>query len=182
MRPLVFVTGNSNKAKEIEYQLGMAVEQYAMDLYEIQSLDLREILEAKARTAYAHIQRPVIVDDASVVFTELNGLPGPLVKWFVNSIGNEGLCRLADLTSTRKAVAEVGIGYCDGNAFEAFLATKNGVIAQEPKGSNGYGWDAIFIQEGYDVTRGELDANGYQAASIRRPALEALKTYLTERT
>ncbi|MEX0917551.1 MAG: non-canonical purine NTP pyrophosphatase [Candidatus Paceibacterota bacterium] len=175
---LTFVTGNAGKAKEIEEQLRMPVEQHALDLHEIQSLDLREILEAKARAAFARLQRPVIVDDASVIFTELNGLPGPLIKWFINSIGNDGLCRLADLTKGRTAIAEVGIGYCDVSNFEAFIATKNGTIATEPRGTNGYGWDPIFVQEGYTVTRGELNDEEYKDASIRHSALEALKTYL----
>jgi non-canonical purine NTP pyrophosphatase (RdgB/HAM1 family) len=178
MEGVVFVTGNPDKAKELEMQLGTPVEQHALDLYEVQSLDLREILEAKAREAYKHIQKPVIVDDASVVFTELNGLPGPLVKWFMKSIGNEGLCRLADLTKNRTAVAEVGIGYCNGEHFEAFIVRKNGVISKEPRGTNGYGWDAVFIQEGYDVTRAELDDEEYRGASIRKPALDALRSYL----
>jgi non-canonical purine NTP pyrophosphatase (RdgB/HAM1 family) len=178
MKELVFVTGNADKVQEIKEQLRIPVEHYSLDLYEIQSLDLREVLEAKAREAYRHVQRPVIVDDVSVIFTELGGLPGPLVKWFTRALSNEQICRLADLTKTREAIAEVGIGYCDGENFEAFIVKKRGRIPDAPRGTNGYGWDPIFIQEGYSVTRAELDDAEYEKASIRQPALDALKSYL----
>jgi len=182
MDPLIFVTGNTDKAKEIENQLGIPVESHALDLHEIQSLDLREVLEAKAREAYRHLNRPVIVDDASLTFSELGGLPGPLIKWFVKSMGNDGLCRLADMTNVREAVALVGIGYCNGETFEAFISEKCGRISEKPRGTNGYGWDAVFIQEGYEVTRAELNDDEYREASIRQPALDALKVFLRTRT
>ena len=176
---LVLVTGNANKAKQYELILGSPIEAVALDIDEIQSLDLKIILEAKARAAYSELKRPLIVDDVSYEIQELKGLPGPLVKWFVETIGPEGLCRLADQTKDRKVVARVGIGYCDQNGFQSFIGEASGVVPQHAAGTGGFGWDAAMIQDGWEVTHAELSDEEYHKASIRKIALDALKTYLT---
>ncbi len=176
-KPLTVVTGNVNKIAIIERELGLPVVQQAIDIDEIQSLNLREVLEAKAREAYRKVQNPLIVQDTSLIFSDLNGLPGPFIRWF-EELGLDGLCRLADLGSTRKAVVEIGVGYCNGDIFEAFIATTNGKITSEPKGSNGFGWDAIFVQDGQDRTRAELTEEEYERTSIYREPLQALRGYL----
>ena len=113
-----------------------------------------------------------------MVIDELKGLPGPLIKWFLDTIGTEGVCRMADMTTTRRATAQVGIGYCDGNGFQAFIGESKGHIADRPAGTRGFGWDSTFIQDGWDNTRAELSENDYAKASIRKIALDALKSYL----
>ena len=142
---------------------------------------MRDVIEAKARAAYALIQTPVLVDDASLSIDDLGGLPGALVRWFITAIGNEGLCRLADQSETRKATARVAIGYYDGKEFVAFVEEVHGTISTHPEGEGGYGWDAIFIHNGHTVTRSSLSPEEYDKASIRRPALESLHTYLQSR-
>lgn len=178
---LVLVSGNAHKAKQYEEILGAPIETVALDLYEIQSLDLKEILEAKARLAYSTLKRPLIVDDVSVEIEELNGLPGPLIKWFLKTIDREGVCRLADMTKTRRAVARVGIGYIDEHGFQAFIGEGQGRIAERPAGTRGFGWDPVFVQDGWDVTRAELSDTEYENASIRKIAIDALKSYLQSR-
>jgi non-canonical purine NTP pyrophosphatase (RdgB/HAM1 family) len=150
---LTLVTGNTQKAKQFEQILGYTLKSAALEIPEIQSLDVREILEAKAREAYRQLQTPLIVDDVSLVIDELKGLPGPLIKWFLTTIGPEGICRLADTTHTRRATALVGIGYCDENGFQAFVGEGRGRIADTPAGSGGFGWDSTLIQDGWNVTR-----------------------------
>jgi len=178
---ITFVTGNKGKADEISRQTSLPIQATALDLHEIQSLDVREVIEAKAREAYKHIGSPVLVDDASLSINDLGGLPGALVRWFIKGIGNEGICRFADQSATREAVATVAIGYFDGNEFTAFVEEVPGVISRHPGGQGGYGWDAIFIQEGYEVTRASLSLEDYDRASIRRPALESLRLFLEKK-
>ena len=175
---ITFVTGNPGKAAEIGRQLDMPVAHAALDLYEAQSLDIKEIIEAKAREAYRLVGSPILVDDASVTIDNCGGLPGPLIKWFIKGIGNEGICRFADRSESRSATATVALGYFDGKDFVAFINEVSGIISDSPRGSGGYGWDEIFIQVGYSVTRSELSPEDYDKASIRRPALDSLKTYL----
>ena len=178
---ITFVTGNKGKAEEITRQTSLPIQTAALDLYEVQSLDVREVIEAKAREAYKIIGTPVLVDDASLSIDELGGLPGALVRWFLQGVGAEGICRFADQSPTRKATASVAIGYFDGTDFVPFISEVRGTISDHPRGTNGYGWDVVFIQEGYDVTRGELSKEEYDKVSIRRPALQSLAAYLESR-
>lgn len=175
---ITFVTSNQGKADEIGRQTNLPIRAMALDVHEIQSLDVREVIEAKAREAYSLIGSPVLVDDASLSIDELGGLPGALVRWFIKGVGNEGLCRFADQSESRKATATVAIGYYDGNEFVAFIEEVQGTISKHPEGEGGYGWDAVFIQEGHEVTRSSLSPDEYDKASIRRPALDSLKAYL----
>ena len=175
---LTLVTGNKDKANQFAKILGYPLETVALDIPEIQSLDLTEILEAKASAAYRQLQVPLIVDDVSLTIDELNGLPGPLIKWFLTSVGAEGVCRLADMTKARRATAQVGIGYYDQNGFRAFIGEGRGHVANHPAGTGGFGWDSTLIQDGWDVTRAELNEEEYLKASIRKIALDSLKSYL----
>lgn len=175
---LTLVTGNTDKATQFAKILGYPLNTVALELDEIQSLELKEVLEAKAREAFRQLQTPLIVDDTALIIDELGGLPGPLIKWFVTTIGPEGICRMADMTKTRRATALVGIGYCDQHGFKAFIGEGRGRIAEKPAGAGGFGWDSTMIQDGWDVTRAELTEDEYQKASIRKIPLDALKLYL----
>lgn len=175
---LTFVTGNDKKRAYYEEVLGEPLNAVALELDEIQSLSLEAVLEAKARAAYAALHVPLFVDDVSFVIDELNGLPGPFVRWFIDALEPEGVCRLADITKTRTAVTYIGIGYCDERGFKAFIAEQKGRVAEHPQGTGGFGWDSIMIQDGYGVTRAELNKEEYERASIRKKALNELKSYL----
>lgn len=179
---LTIVTSNTKKAEQIGFFLGIPVKTVTLDIDEIQSLNLLKVLEAKARSAYAELKVPLIVDDVSLDVDELKGLPGPLVRWFLDTVGPEGLCRLADQTQTRAATATVGIGYINANGFKAFTGSKRGKIADHPAGDGGFGWDSVFIQEGFELTRAALTPLEYEHASIRKIPLDALKSYLSSYT
>lgn len=179
---LTVVTGNKDKAAQIETLLGIPTRAETLELDEIQSLDLVRVLEEKAKAAFLKLKVPLIVDDVSVSIDELKGLPGPFVRWFLDTIGPEGLCRFADQTKTRTAVATVGIGYIDQSGFKPFIASKAGKIADHPSGEGGFGWDSVFIQEGFELTRAALTPLEYEHASIRKVALDQLKEYLASYT
>lgn len=100
---LTFITGNPAKAEQLSGHLEFPVEHKKLDIPEVQSLDLKEIAEYKAREAYQQVQRPVLVEDTSLIFNALGNLPGPLIKWFLEELDNEGLCRLLDNYRDRSA-------------------------------------------------------------------------------
>ena len=91
---LTFVTGNAAKAEQLRWHLPIPLHHQAVDLPEIQSLSLEEVVGHKAREAYKVIGSPVLVEDTALSFEALKGLPGPLIKWFLQELGNDGLCRL----------------------------------------------------------------------------------------
>lgn len=177
-KSLIFITGNAAKAAQLAMHLDFPVEHKKIDLVEIQSLDLDEIIGYKAKEAYSRIKKPVLVEDTSLKFSALNNLPGPLVKWFMNGIGNKGLCKLLDGYNDRTAEAEVCFGLYDGNSLKTFRNTVKGSIAIEPAGKTGFGWDPIFIPAGRSKTWGEMDMEEQMQTSVRRGALKKLEAFL----
>ena len=157
MKQVTFITGNQSKADYLQRLLGVVVEHRKIDLDEIQSLNLKEIVERKVKQAYEVTQSPVIVEDVSLEFNALNSLPGPFIKYYVEYAGLEKTCRMLDSFSDKSAIAKCVFGYYDGNKIELFEGMLEGQISKEPVGNNGYGWDQIFIPDGYGGrTRAEL--------------------------
>lgn len=152
----VFITGNQGKADYLSRQLGVTLAHRKIDLLEIQSTDLHEIVAHKLKQAYDICKQPVLVEDVSLVFNALGDLPGPYIKWFVEHAGDEACCRLLDGFDDRSAVIRCTFGYYDGKNMTFFDSELRGSIADEPRGSNGFGFDRIFINEGYDITRAEM--------------------------
>src|SRR3989344_5414775 len=94
MQKLTFITGNAGKAKYLADYFHLPVDHVKLDLHEIQSLDLKEVVEDKARRAFEIVKSPVLVEDVSLIFNGLKKLPGPLIKWFLETLENDGLCKL----------------------------------------------------------------------------------------
>eukprot|EP01083_Nonionella_stella_P312377 1117010_1 len=109
---LVFVTGNKNKAKEVAQILGneISVQQRKIDLPELQGEPL-EISAEKCRLAAKAIQGPVIVEDTSLCFNALGGLPGPYIKWFLGKTGHDGLNNLLAAYEDKSAYAQCVFAY-----------------------------------------------------------------------
>lgn len=177
-KTLTFITGNAAKAEQLGRHLELPVRHQKIDLEEIQSLDLRKIVDHKSREAYKQVGGPVLVEDVSLTFSALNRLPGPLIKWFLTDLGNEGLCRLLDGYNDRTAIAEVCFGYFNGKEVEYFDGKMQGSIAESPRGERGFGWDPIFIPAGQDKTWGEMTPEEQKDHSMRRIALKKLESFL----
>lgn len=79
---LLFITGNKGKFEEVKAALSF-VEQFNVDLPEIQEIDSRKIIKFKLLEALRHKNAGFIVEDTSLHLDCLNGLPGPLIRWFL---------------------------------------------------------------------------------------------------
>lgn len=79
---------------------------------------------------------------------------------------------------TRKATARCVFGYFDGQDLKLFEGELDGEIATTPSGENGYGWDKIFIPQGYTVTRASLEENDDQKTYLQIKPFEKLKEFL----
>ena len=154
--PFVFVTGNTNKVKEAERILGGEVRSFAVDLPEVQSLDLFEILRAKAAAAYEGLGVPVVVEDVSFELHALNGFPGPLVKWMLEALGAEGLARVGINLGDPRARAICGLAYHDGNRIHIVEGRSDGTLVVPRRGEHGFGWDPVFQPDGSTFTYAEL--------------------------
>lgn len=178
MKNLTFITGNAGKAKYLSDYFHLPVDHVKLDLHEIQSLNLKKIVEDKAKRAYEITKSPTLVEDVSLTFLALKALPGPLIKWFLETLGNEGLCRLLDNFDNRNAFAEVEFAICDGAGVHTFSGSINGTISKSPRGEMGFGWDPIFIPKGYSKTWAEMTDDEKRATSMRKIALEKMSAFL----
>lgn len=178
MKTITFITGNQAKFNQLSRHLNFPLRHKQLDLAEIQSLDVKKIVEHKAQQAYSILHEPVIVEDTSLTFNALGKLPGTLVKWFFEELGNEGLCRLLDQYKNRSAVAIVTFGIYDGKKLKIISNSINGGIAKSPRGKNEFGWDPIFIPKGYNITWAEMSDEEQKNSSLRLPAVRKLDRYL----
>ncbi len=176
---LVFVTSNDGKLREAEAVLGRSLDHHALDLPEIQSLDLEEVVRGKAASAWEELGRPVLVEDTGLELAGLGGFPGPLVRWLLTSVGPEGICRIAHCFSNPRATARCLICATDGTAEVFGEGVVDGLIAEAPRGPGGFGWDSAFIPSGSDGrTYGEMSEEEKNLISHRRKAFIALRDAL----
>ncbi len=171
---MIFVTGNKNKVKEFENILNVKIKQADFNLEEIQAVEAGKVVEHKTREAFERAGEPVITEDTALYFNAWNGLPGALAKFFGDKLGWQGLADL--LGEDRGAAAETVIGFFDGKKYISFSGRIKGFIAKKASGNKGFGWDAIFIPDGFDKTFSEMeDKNSF---SMRRKSLDKFKKFL----
>lgn len=178
MNGVVYVTGNPHKAAYFAKMVGMDIPHMSFDVDEIQSIDLREVVEHKARQAYELAKCPVIVEDTKLSFNAMGRLPGPFIKWFLEELGPAGLCLMLKGYTDRTAIAGAAIAYYDGVTLEIFERELFGSIALEPKGDSGFGWNRIFIPEGADRTLGEMEDSEFRKHYAKVKPFDALADFL----
>lgn len=176
---ITFITGNSGKRDQVKRYLNFQFETLDLDLPEIQSLDLHEIVENKARAAYKMVQKAVLVEDTSLVFDSMGALPGPLIKWFLKEIGNDGLIKLSSLNKSKKATAHIAFGLFDGVELHFFDGKLKGSISKTARGKNSFGWDPIFIPDGYKKTLAEMTKEELDEVSPRKKALKKMEGFIS---
>lgn len=175
---LTFITGNANKARLVAAWLQHDIPHQKLDLDEIQSSDVRTVTGHKAKQAYESIKTPVLVEDCALVFHAIAPMPGPFIKWFEDEVGNEKICRMLDGFEDRSASARLNYCLHDGQEAHFFEGEMHGKIADHPRGDGGFGFDTIFINEGYEITRAEMNEADYKTTSYRRKGLDALAEFL----
>ncbi|HSX18581.1 MAG TPA: non-canonical purine NTP pyrophosphatase [Candidatus Saccharimonadales bacterium] len=174
---LVVVSSNPGKVREINQILGTNHQAKNLDIAEIQSLDLDEVITAKAKAAYDKVKKPVLVTDVSLEIEALGGLPGPFVKFFLETIGEEGTVKLIKGKNT-KTKATDAIAIYDGKSLKIFKGEVTGHLIPKKRGKNGFGFDYIFVPDGYSKTYSQLTPEQKNKVSHRAKALQKLKAFL----
>ncbi len=178
----VFVTTNEHKRREVERILGVELEGAAPDVPEIQALDFAEVAARKARDAYEALgapPHPVIVEDSGLVIGVWNGLPGALTRWFLSSVGNEGILGML-CGEDRRARAVCAVAVADGRGeVRVFQGEVRGEISPEPRGEGGFGWDPIFIPESGGLTYAQM-GDAKHEDSHRARAFRQVRGWLEE--
>ncbi len=170
----VLVSGNRGKIAEARRLTGLDLEAVELDLPEIQSLDLLEVLAAKGEEAWRRLGRPLVVEEAGLGLAAMNGFPGPLVKWMLEAVGAEGLARTALALENTDATATCALLYRDAHRTLVAEGKTAGTLLLPPRGPHGFGWDPVFLPEGETRTFGELTGAEKDSVSHRGRAWRAL--------
>eukprot|EP00767_Chilomastix_cuspidata_P001154 gnl/Chilomastix_cuspidata/1358.p1 GENE.gnl/Chilomastix_cuspidata/1358~~gnl/Chilomastix_cuspidata/1358.p1 ORF type:complete len:198 (+),score=77.97 gnl/Chilomastix_cuspidata/1358:95-688(+) len=182
--PVCFITGNANKLREVREIVPPHIELISHEikgLVEIQGTPEKVII-AKAKEAARLHKGPVIIEDTSLLYDCLGGLPGPYIKYFVKNLGPEGLYRLASGFDERGATVQCLFAYCEPGCEPTLFAgrTRGEIVA--PRGAGGFGFDPVFqplAAEGGDGrTFAEMDAATKNALSHRGKAVRLLAAFL----
>lgn len=165
---ITFVTQNKNKLADAQKLLNKyEIKNINFEVPEIQSMDTKEIVEYKIKYAYEKVQKPCFVMDASLFLDCLNSFPGPFIKWyFEKSVGAEKTCEIAKLFNEFGCKWTTVLGYYDGENTHFIEETVKGKIPTEPRGTNGYHWDVIFIPEGATRTFAEMNFEEKQSYAV----------------
>ncbi len=178
-----FATGNKHKVLEAVAVLApydIALEHYPLERVEIQADDPAEI------AAYSLTQvddpRPMCVEDAGVAIDRWEGFPGPYSSYILERLGNPGILKLMEGEANRKAHYVSAVAYRDElGEIHKFYGYVHGEIANSIRGSNGFGYDPIFIPvEGNGSTFGEMAPEAKNAISHRARAFRALAEWIAK--
>jgi len=178
---LTLVSGNPAKAREVERILEIKLETQKIDLDEIQELDLEKVAMHKLIQAYEIVKDPVIVDDVSFEVKAWNGFPGPLIKWLLKASGGDNatvMLKMLEGVEDRRVTAKLAVGFHDGKTARVFIGEVSGTVSTEISGENGFGWDPVFIPDGWDITFAQMDPSEKDKISHRGQALKKLSDFL----
>lgn len=144
---------------------------------------LIENAKIKCEAAYKLSKIPCIADDTGLFVNSLEGEPGVYSARYAgfNSSDSENREKLLDNLNgitDRKAFFKTIIYFTDGLNNYDFEGICNGKIGYSEKGNNGFGYDSIFVPEGYDKTFAELSSEVKNRISHRAIATNKFSTFL----
>ena len=127
------------------------------------------------------------MEDTSLCFNALQGLPGPYIKWFLDKCGHDGLNKMLAGFEDKSAYALCVFSYMDESMEEpvTFRGETHGKIVTA-RGPCNFGWDPIFQPKETDGDKGvetyaEMSKDFKNSISHRFRSLDKLRTYLTEK-
>ena len=123
-----------------------------VDLPEIQEVNTEGIAKEKALLAAQLAGGPALIEDTSLKFHALGGMPGPYIKWFQERLKSEGLWRILTAYEDKSATAVCTLAFCTAPHADPVLFTGSveGTIVEPIKG-RGFGWDSIFVPDGEEL-------------------------------
>lgn len=190
---ICFATNNANKLKEIREILGEGFQIVSLkDIgCEEELPETHETLEEnsleKAEYVYKRYQLPVFADDTGLEVNALNGAPGVYSARYAGAERsadanmNKLLAALSEEAS-REARFRTIITYLDDTGVYQFEGEVKGQITRELKGEGGFGYDPVFVPNGYTQTFGEMPSEEKNKISHRVRSVEKLVEFLKSRT
>lgn len=178
---LEIATTNEKKLKEYNRILSpLKVVGKKLKIDEVQSLDPIEVVSKKAIQAWEKNKyNPILVEDVSMDIKGLSDLPGTLITFFAEDPQlRDDICKNWLQNKDRRATVRALIALYDGKEVHIREGVISGIIAEEPRGGNSFGFDDIFIpdgQKGKSLTFAEMSDKQKDSFSHRKRAIEDLK-------
>lgn len=190
MKQVMIATGNLGKAKEFKHLFdGYGIEVKTLldfpdypDIPETGSTFI-ENATIKATTAAKDLKLPVIADDSGLSIDALNGAPGIYSARYAGEDKVDANNRKKVLSEMRD-VAEADrtatfhtylvVANADGEVVNSYHGTLNGLILDEERGENGFGYDPIFFLPEENMTTAEMSADKKDSLSHRGNAIRLL--------
>ncbi|MBP9781290.1 RdgB/HAM1 family non-canonical purine NTP pyrophosphatase [Candidatus Woesebacteria bacterium] len=189
---LLVASTNQGKLTEIRTILGnlgieiinlAAFPQIDVSVIEETGTTFSENAALKAKHYASITQLPTIAEDSGLIITALNGEPGlQSARWFPGSDEARSQAILSRMKTISNRSAFFHCSVCLYHPLtqvkQIFDGEVEGAIAQESRGEDGFGYDPIFIPNGYSESFAELGISVKNSLSHRHKALELVKVYL----
>ena len=191
MKKIVFASQNKGKVKEVVQILN------GLDIEIISLADMNEQFEIiedgdsfeanaliKAKQVYNKFKLPTIADDSGLVVEQLNGAPGIYSARYAGEDANDEannkklLDELKNYPEPHIAKFICAAVYYDGEELHTAMGEVNGRIIDDEQGSYGFGYDPLFVPDGYSITSAEMKPSLKNSISHRFNAFIKLKKYL----
>ncbi len=190
MRKLVFATNNAHKLEEIRAILGNKIEILSLNDIDCHA-DIPETADTlegnaaiKAQYIYNNYGLDCFADDTGLEVEALNGAPGIYSARYAGGDGHDSEANMNKLLSemkgkeNRKARFRTAICLIEDGAEHLFEGIVNGEIINKRRGGSGFGYDPVFMPEGYSETFAEMGNAVKNKISHRARAVEKLCEYL----
>ena len=192
MKEIVFASGNRHKVEEAQKIFGPKYKiltpadlGFDGDIPETHET-IQENSEEKARFVWEKFSKPCFSDDTGLEVDALGGEPGVYSARYAGEAKLPGrnieklLGKMKDVADAdRTARFRCVVSYIDGDGrLTQFEGRCEGSIAREPIPGGGFGYDPVFVPEGYDCVMASLTMEQKNAISHRGKAMEALIDFL----
>jgi XTP/dITP diphosphohydrolase len=188
---LVFATGNAHKAAEAQEILrgrmpGIQVLTYSGESPVESGTSFLDNALIKARAAHEATGKPAFADDSGISVEVMGGAPGIFSAVWSGTREDKTnrdllLSQLSDIPDADRAAAFVcTVALVSDTTEVSFTGIWSGSIARRAAGEGGFGYDPVFIPEGFEVTAAQLDLEVKNSMSHRFLAMQQMAEYLEQ--
>ena len=191
MKKIIFASKNKGKVKEVVQilnGLNIAIISLTEMNEQIKIKEDGDSFEAnaliKVKQVYNIFKLPTIADDSGLMVEQLNGAPGIYSARYAGEDGNDKannkklLEELKNYPEPHIAKFVCAAVYYAGEEIHTAIGEFNGRMIDEERGTHGFGYDPLFIPDGYSISSAEMNPELKNSISHRFNAFNKLKKYL----
>lgn len=181
---LYFVTASENKFNDYQFLLGkFANLRWAkLNVEDSVTSDLAILIRRKVELVKPQLPHlPFLVEQTNLLIKAWSDLPGNVTSLFIEGVGVAGICKMLQPFENKDARVITDMAYhAPDGSVQVFRGELSGTIASEPRGTQIFGWDAIFVPKGHDRTFAEMTIEQRNTISTRKLAVAEFYTAVLE--